>query len=64
MDKLYRSVNVLLSYERWRVALIYNYSCDPSALAPVAETRFSPRLTPYKIVGHLFGRSYIRFVPE
>ena len=28
-------------------------------LAPVAETGFSHRLTPYKIVGHFFGRSYL-----
>ena len=28
-------------------------------VAPVAETGFSHRLTTYKIVGHLFGLSYL-----
>ena len=29
-------------------------------ITPVAETGFSHRLTPYKNVGHFFGRLYLR----
>ena len=35
------------------------YISTPVMLAPVAETGFSHRLTPYKIVGNFFGRSYL-----
>ena len=35
-----------------------------STIAPVAETGFSHRLTAYKIVGDLFGRSYLRLSIE
>ena len=66
-------LRVISSLYNWLLQTYYCWPCmadlscsfqPPSLccrhLAPVAETR----LPPYKIVGHFFGRSYLRFVPE